>query len=203
MDSFILGAVFSAAVLNSLAPGPSIFLVLARTSTAGLIPGLVVTAGVLSAQMSYLAIAGAVLAYAIPLSEHLFTALRLGGAVLLTYIAWTLLAKPRDDPRLPPASRVQSDFFKGVMVGLANPFNLVFMFGVLPQVIPAAGLSPLDAAWIAVTVLVALAVPKIVLVFLASRLRRSAGLTTPWVSRAAALALLAYAAMAVAQSVAV
>jgi threonine/homoserine/homoserine lactone efflux protein len=201
LNSLILGAVFSAAVLNSLAPGPSMFLVLARASTAGLTAGFFAMAGVLSAQLFYLAVAGAVLIYAIPMSEPILTGLRLFGAVLLVYMAWCLIAKPCGDPEGPQADVVLHDYVHGVIVGVANPFNLVFMFGLLPQVVPAQGLAILDVVWISVTVLGASALPKIGLVVIASRIRRSTGITTPWVSRAAGLVLLAYAAMAVVGSV--
>lgn len=198
MTVLILGAVFLAALLNSLTPGPSIFLVVARTSAAGLTAGIVVTAGVVSAQMIYLAVAGLVIAFTIPVSDQLLSGVRLGGAALLVHMAWRLLAATPDTAEVPKVA--QGDYFHGVLVGFANPFNLVFMFGVLPQVVPAHGLSLVDGAWIASTVLVASAVPKIAMVAVTCCIGRTA-VMTPWVTRGAAVAFLAYAAMAVVNSV--
>lgn len=202
MNSFILGAVFSAAILNSLAPGPSMFLVLARASTAGLTAGLVASAGVVSAQMIYLMVAGAVLILAIPLSEGLFIGLRLVGAVLLVYMAWRLLADARGDPSVPAPRVKRGDFFHGVLVGLANPFNMIFMFAVLPQVLPAAGLTMTDGALVAMAVFLASALPKIILVIVADGLGRTNWLPRFWLNQAAAFALLTYAAIAVVNSIA-
>lgn len=201
MNSLILAAVFSAALLNSLAPGPSTFLVLARASTAGLVAGFAVTAGVVSAQMIHLAVAGLILVLALPLSDHALTGLQLGGAALLIYMAWRLLGESRDDPTLSSDQVVRSDYRHGAMVGLANPFNLIFMFGLLPQMLPAADLSSLDAVWITLIVLFASVVPKVVLVLIASSFSKANRLAAPWISRAAGLGFLAYAAVAVAKAV--
>ncbi|NJS38230.1 MAG: LysE family transporter [Rhodobacteraceae bacterium] len=202
MNSFILGAVFSAAILNNLAPGPSMFLVLARASKAGLTAGLVASAGVVLAQMIYLMVAGAVLILAIPLSESLFSGLRLFGAVLLVYMAWRLLADARGDPSGPAPRAERGDFFHGVLVGLANPFNMIFMFAVLPQVLPAVGLTMTDGALVAVAIFLASALPKIILVIVADGLGRTNWLPRFWLNMAAAFALLTYAVMAVVNSIA-
>jgi threonine/homoserine/homoserine lactone efflux protein len=201
VTSLILTALFSAAILNSLIPGPGMVLLVARAGSGGVMPGLLVTAGLVSAQAIHLGVAGAILAFAIPLSDDLFVGLRLGGAALLVWMAWrTLMREPK--ARTSAAERC-GDYIDGILVGLCNPFNLVFMFGLLPQVLPATEISAPEVVWIGMTVLSASLLPKLVIVGVVNRIAGPTGVTAPWISRAAAVALLAYAAMAVAGSVAV
>lgn len=127
-----------AAVLFTLAPGPDMFMLLARALGQGRLAAVVAAAGCALGILITSALVAAGLSAVIAASETMFLALRALGAL---YLVWVGVQAIRRRSLIPlggaapmPLPRV---FSSSLLVNLLNPKVAVFMLAFLPQFVRA------------------------------------------------------------------
>jgi len=145
----ISATVFVAAVT----PGPAATAIVARAVSDGLRPALVLSAGVLTGDLLFLALAAAGMTAAAHSMGELFTALRWAGAA---YLAWQGLALWRAQPRVVSVGaaahegHVWRNYGAGLLLMMGHVQAILFYAALLPGVVDFAGLTPADLALVAV-----------------------------------------------------
>lgn len=200
MTQFTFAALLVSSLLNSLAPGPCMLLVVARATVAGLNAGFAVIAGVLTAITAYMILAWLMLAFAVRLPDAGYLGIRAVGVGLLVYLSWQMVAASTERPagHSPTGANFGRDYLGGLLVGFSSPFNLIYMFGILPQIIPPTGVQLHEGALIFLTVLLGTALPKSIATIAAARLGHvrdvdRARVTGRWVNRMSALVMITFA----------
>ncbi|MEH6376027.1 LysE family translocator [Streptomyces sp. KLMMK] len=121
-----------------LTPGPNMIYLVSRSITQGRRAGLVSLLGVAVGFFVYLLAAVAGLATLFSLVPAVYTALKLGGAAYLAYLAWKTL-KPGGvsafDPQPLPPDPARKLFTMGLVTNLLNPKIAILFISVLPQFI--------------------------------------------------------------------
>ncbi|NUR26868.1 MAG: LysE family translocator [Catenulispora sp.] len=141
-----LGAVAGLAALElgmALIPGPNMIYLASRSITQGRRAGLISLAGVAVGFLVYLGVATAGLATVFAVVPALYTALKLGGAAYLLYLAWQAV-RPGGASAFAPkelsADPPRRLFTMGLVTNLLNPKIAVLYVSLLPQFIdPARG----------------------------------------------------------------
>jgi len=191
MDSSVLFALFVAAFVNAVLPGPCVILTFGRTVRAGVPAGLVVTAGILAADLVLVATAVGVTFGLVALAPAAFPAMKWLGIVCLVALA---LRSVRAATVPVETTRPTHDGAGGFVVGLSSPYNLLFYGAVLPQALPVMEVD-VGAALLTVAVtLTAIALAQLGVVALAAGCRGMVGGRGRWIDCATAGALLMIAA---------
>lgn len=143
----------SASALLTLAPGPDILYLLAKSLSGGARSGLVLAAGLCSGLIVHTVLVACGVAAVIRDSPLLFSLLKYFGAAYLLYLAY-LSATARDEIRLQAAGAAESLwrlYRRGVMMNLLNPKVILFFLAFLPQFVrPEAGDSSRQIALLGV-----------------------------------------------------
>ncbi|MEV4679165.1 LysE family translocator, partial [Actinomadura sp. NPDC049382] len=129
-----------------LTPGPNMIYLVSRTVTQGRRAGLVSLGGVAAGFVLYVAAATAGLTAVFTLVPALYTAIKIGGAAYLLWLAWqavrpggTAVFAPRELPADPPRRL----FTMGLVTNLLNPKIAILYVSLLPQFAdPARGPKP-------------------------------------------------------------
>lgn len=138
-----LWALFAASLLHSLLPGPAMLLTATRAAQSGPLQGCLSMAGILCARVLVGAAALAVLAGILSLPPGSLALLKLLSAAILLLIALRLCqARPVCATRQTGAAGAWQSYLEALLMGLANPLNLVFCLALLPQVLPLRHLTP-------------------------------------------------------------
>ena len=197
MNGYNLVAMFIAVAINAIIPGPIIVVTCTRAIRSGVWAGMCVVFGVLFADLIWLAIAWYVLTFALGLSQEIFQAMKVFGTVLILGMAYqSLYSSYATDKTLQVSHhRKGRHFSTGLALGLACPFSMVFMLGILPQLIPITEMTILGGALVAVTMTAATAVPLCGLAFAAGRALRFEAKFGPWMARAGTTSLFIFAAI--------
>lgn len=130
-----LAAFFMASVLLGLAPGPDNIFVLTQSALRGRLSGLLVTLGLCTGLVVHTTAVAFGVAVVFQASALAFTALKLGGAGYLLYLAWQAfhasaerIAAGRKNglsyPRL---------YRRGIIMNVTNPKVSIFFLAFLPQ----------------------------------------------------------------------
>jgi threonine/homoserine/homoserine lactone efflux protein len=125
-----------------LVPGPNMVHLVSRSITQGRCAGLISLLGVAAGFLLYLAAAVAGLAAFFAVVPAAYTALKLGGAAYLLYLAWQAVRPGGTDvfvPRELPVERPRRLFATGLVTNLLNPKVAVLYMSLLPQFIDPAG----------------------------------------------------------------
>ncbi|MFF4234472.1 LysE family translocator [Actinomadura geliboluensis] len=119
-----------------LTPGPNMIYLVSRTVTQGRRAGLVSLGGVAAGFVLYVAAATAGLTAVFTLVPALYTAIKIGGAAYLLWLAWqavrpggTAVFAPRELPADPPRRL----FTMGLVTNLLNPKIAILYVSLLPQ----------------------------------------------------------------------
>ena len=197
MNSYNLVAMFIAVAINAIVPGPIIVVTCTRAIRSGVWAGMCIVFGVLFADLIWLTIAWYVLTFALALSQEIFQVMKVFGTVLILGMAFQSLYNSNVTEETLHVSRYSHGrhFSTGLALGLACPFSMVFMLGILPQLIPITELTMLGGALVAVTMTAATAVPLCGLAFFAGRALRFEAKFGPWMSRAGTTSLFVFAAI--------
>ncbi|MFF2045274.1 LysE family translocator [Kitasatospora sp. NPDC058170] len=141
-----LGAVAGVAAMElgmALIPGPNMIYLASRSITQGRRAGLISLAGVAVGFLVYLGVATAGLATVFAVVPALYTALKLGGAAYLLYLAWQAVRPGGASafaPRELAADGPRQLFTMGLVTNLLNPKIAILYVSLLPQFIdPARG----------------------------------------------------------------
>jgi len=143
MDPLALAALFIASMINAAIPGPCILLTIGRSARNGLSSGLRVSAGIIFGDLVLVTVAILTLLGLLTVSLAALTAMKWIGVATLVWLAAGMI-RPRPQATVElSAQRLADvgDLVSGAMVGLSSPFNLVFVLALLPQFVPATGLS--------------------------------------------------------------
>ncbi len=191
MDLLLPGLVLGVAVAAPV--GPMALLCLQRTLARGLGAGLATGLGIALADATYGAVAATGLGAAAAFVAAAGVWLRLGGGMLLLWIAWRAWRRPLDqDPAPAPTGRLAGDVASALLLTLANPATILSFaaaFAGLGLLLGDAG-GPAGAAWLVAGVFTGSAVWWLALTGAVSLTRRRLGLGAMlWINRAAAAAL--------------
>ncbi len=177
-------AFFGVSILLALSPGPDNLFVLALSAAHGRRAGMRVVLGLCTGLVGHTLAVAAGLAAMFAASPAAFTALKLGGAAYLLYLAWLSLRPERraapDAAR--PQTRVDTGLYRrGIIMNLTNPKVSLFFLALLPQfTAPQRGSVVLQIVWLGVLFMLAtLVVFGLIAWFaglLGERLQRSPGL---------------------------
>ncbi len=199
MEAATLLPVMAATALNSAMPGPCMILIAARTAQGGGRSGLFASLGIAVAQLLYALVALALLTLALNLPEAVQTAIRLGGALVLLVLAMRMLAPARPaENKASGGLQAHGDMAMGIAVGLSSPFNLVFMFSVLPQFVSGATLLDPSIAVVLLAIFLATMGPMLVTIWAANGARSLAGRFVPLLVRSGAVVLMGFAVLSIA-----
>ncbi|MFI2652424.1 LysE family translocator [Micromonospora fulviviridis] len=126
-----------------LTPGPNMVYLVSRSVTQGRRAGLVSLLGVAVGFLVYLAAAVAGIATVFVLVPPLYTAVKLGGAAYLLWLAWRTLrpgGRSAFTPAPLPPDRPRRLFTMGLVTNLLNPKIAILYVSLLPQFVdPARG----------------------------------------------------------------
>ncbi len=200
MESAALLSVMSATAINSAMPGPCMVLIATRAALSGRPAGLRVSLGVAAAQLIYVFVALGMLVMAWAISETAHAAMRVVGATVLVVLGVQMFRQSAftGDAQSMLPSRPGGDFLVGLCVGLSSPFNLIFMFAILPQFIaPEALLGP-DLGILIAGIFVATMVPMVATAWLGAGTRTLGQRYLPLLTRIAASGLILFAGLTVA-----
>lgn len=160
MEMIATAGLFGAAAAAAAAPGPCILVVASRAATGGLERGLRVTLGIMGSSALLLAAAWAMILGLLALSDAVFEMLRIAGlGIILVFAVAMLRATPGTGPARVPL-RI-NDVGTGLLLGLSNPLQLLFMFALLPQFVPVAQADAPAVAIATGAVLMGIAVPMV------------------------------------------
>ena len=129
-----------AAFVLAITPGPDMTLFLGRTLAQGRRAGLTVLAGTMCGAVVHTALAVTGVSALLAASPEAFTALKVGGAL---YLAWLALQAARGGSTLrldAPTNHASmpAAFLKGLGVNLLNPKVLLFYISFLPVFVDAS-----------------------------------------------------------------
>ena len=197
MNNYNLAAMFLAVAINAVIPGPIIVVTCTRAIRGGAWAGMCVVFGVLFADLIWLTIAWYVLTFALALSQEIFQAMKVFGTVLIVGMALQMLLSADATVGSLHLSRHSNGrhFSTGLALGLTCPFSMVFMLGILPQLIPMTEMTIFGGTLVAVTMTAATALPLCGLAFAAGHALRFDAQFGPWMTRAGATSLLVFAAI--------
>jgi homoserine/homoserine lactone efflux protein len=200
MEDIVLLALFAAAALNAVVPGPGMILAISRSAAVGSSAGLWITLGMLLATLILMLVTWAVLFGVFSLSVVLFDYFEVAGLVLLAVIAVLLLrAGPvplTTAPSFaqPSVQRGLGDLAGGLATGLSSPVHLLFLLAILPQFVDIGRIEAADVVLVTLGILSITAVPMIGVSLLAAGAGRLVPRCHHWISRVGGLAILGFAA---------
>jgi threonine/homoserine/homoserine lactone efflux protein len=174
-------------------------LIAAQTARGGPWPGLRTSLGIAAAQMIYAAVALALLILTLSISDTVHTVIRIAGAGVLLLLAIGMLMQAGSSSARLDVSKVRpgGDALMGLGVGLSSPFNLVFMFSVLPQFVSREALLDLAIVPVFLGIFIATMGPMIATIWIANGTRAFGQRFVHLLVRSGAVFLLVFAGMSI------
>lgn len=206
MEPTLLLALFAAAAVNSVIPGPGMVLAVARAASDGFAAGAKVSLGMVLATLLVMCTVWSVLFGLVHLSDNAILVLRLAGIVVILGFAISLLAPaPHRQPAPSPEMRrrvlrvtLMGDTTGGVLTGLTSPVHLLFLLALVPQFVDPTSAMPSLLSLITAGILLITAVPMLVVSLLAARGGRLGLRWTMGVRRMGGVLLLGFVGLALA-----
>jgi threonine/homoserine/homoserine lactone efflux protein len=136
---------------------------------------------------------------ALSISDTVHTVIRLAGAAVLLLLAVGMLTQTGRSPEHLEVSGTHagSDALLGLGVGLSSPFNLVFMFSVLPQFVSREALLDPAVAIVFLGIFIATMGPMIATIWVANGARAFGQRFITLLVRTGAVLLIVFAGMAI------
>ena len=130
-----LATFFMASVLLGLAPGPDNIFVLTQSALRGKIAGLLVTLGLCTGLVVHTTAVAFGVAVVFQASALAFTALKLGGAGYLLYLAWQAFRASAERISAGRKSELSYPILyrRGIIMNVTNPKVSIFFLAFLPQ----------------------------------------------------------------------
>ena len=199
MDGSALFSIMTATTINSAMPGPCMILIATRAALSGRSSGLRTSLGVAAAQLTYVVMALVLLAFAWGISEVAHSAMRLAGAVVLVVLGVRMFSASGGNVE-PGAvsSRRGSDFLIGLCVGFSSPYNLIFMFAILPQFLASGVLPARDVSVLLAGIFLATMGPMCATAWLGAGTGKISRRFVPIITRTGAVALMVFAGISIA-----
>lgn len=197
MDIYTLSAIAVASALNSAMPGPCVAMTIGRSARDGFPAGMLVSTGVVMANLILCAAALAVMHGLIALSPTTYVFMKWAGIAALVVLALRMLLYKANAPTWEAVSdrRQFGDLSLGLLVGLSSPFNLIFLLALLPQLVPATDQSAATMIAVTLAVLVGAAVSLCGAVFIGLSASMVRG-ASHHIERVCALSMIAFAGLA-------
>ena len=140
MDLHLATTFVVATLLLSLAPGPDMLFIIANGTSGGRRAGVVAALGVSTGLAFHTTAAALGLGFLIRSAPGALTAVRIGGAVVLVYLAITTWRSSRHPDRKPattgaalPRRSLKRTYLMAALTNLANPKVILFYVAFLPQ----------------------------------------------------------------------
>ncbi len=126
---------FMASVLLGLAPGPDNIFVLTQSALRGKLAGMLVTLGLCTGLVVHTTAVAFGVAVVFQASALAFTALKLGGAGYLLYLAWQAwrASAERISAGRKNELRYATLYRRGIIMNVTNPKVSIFFLAFLPQ----------------------------------------------------------------------
>ncbi len=174
MTATHFAALFGTMFLLSVVPGPSDFAVVTRSAASGFTHGLIMIAGIISADFLFIILAMYSLAAAADVMGESFVWIQyLCGA----YLIWMGVGAMRSQPQMltgdaPPEYSRASSFMGGLLITLGDPKAILFYMGLLPAYVNLAEAGFRDALLIMLAATAAIVLAKTGYAYLAERAGR-------------------------------
>lgn len=140
MDFSLWLSFFTVSLVLAIAPGPDNLFVLAQSSLYGARAGLLVVLGLCTGLLCQTLLAVCGISALITAQPGLMFAIRIAGAIYLTYLAWGAWQSTRSSEassgRAIELSPVRL-WLRGWFMNMTNPKVLIFFLAFFPQFIPA------------------------------------------------------------------
>lgn len=136
MISFDTLVAFAAtALVLAFVPGPDNLFVLAQSALFGPRVGICVTLGLCTGLVFHTAAVSLGVAAIFQSSDLAFSALKIAGALYVTYLAYKAFRAKPDEPnnQAPNAIALRKMYLRGVVMNLTNPKIAIFFLALLPQ----------------------------------------------------------------------
>jgi threonine/homoserine/homoserine lactone efflux protein len=175
MSPASFAALSTVVLVAALTPGPAVTAIVARAVTDGLRPAMAINAGVVTGDLLFLVLAAGGMAAAARSMGGLFDALRIAGAV---YLTWQGIALWRARPRVAQADRTghERHFGRNYTAGLLLMFGhvqaMLFYAALLPGFVDLASLTAADLLLLLLMLVVVIGGVNTCYALLAARARR-------------------------------
>jgi threonine/homoserine/homoserine lactone efflux protein len=175
MSPASFAALSTVVLVAALTPGPAVTAIVARAVTDGLRPAMAINAGVVTGDLLFLVLAAGGMAAAARSMGGLFDALRIAGAV---YLTWQGIALWRARPRVAQADRTghERHFGRNYTAGLLLMFGhvqaMLFYAALLPGFVDLASLTAADLLLLLLMLVVVIGGVNTGYALLAARARR-------------------------------
>ncbi len=169
INSFI--ALFSAMIVLAAVPDQSAFAVIARTMSAGITHGFAVTAGIITADFVFIALAILGLAAIAETSEALFNFVKYICAAYLIWLGiklWRPSLKNNTTATTDISSRLSS-FLCGLLITFSDPKAILFYMSFLPAFIDLTQASIADTGIIMFAAALSIGAAKLGYAFMANK----------------------------------
>jgi threonine/homoserine/homoserine lactone efflux protein len=173
MSFTALFAYAAALFIAAAIPGPGITAIVARALGSNFRETFFMGLGLVLGDMTYLTAVILGLAFVAQTFTGVFIAIKIAGALYLSYIAyklWTAGLLPQDIAAK-KASNVGMSFLSGLLVTLGNPKTMLFYVALVPTLIDLNGIGLREYAILLATTFVVLLVVLVPYMLLASRAR--------------------------------
>ncbi len=175
IDPHQLGLFLVAAVLLSIAPGPGMLYVLARTLHGGRREAVASILGTTVGGLAHVVAATLGLSAILLSSALAYSVLKYAGAAYLVYLGFRMIADSRQPLELRAAASGGSHatFRQGVLTEALNPKTAIFFFTFLPQFVSPGGNATLQFLLLGCISVVLNSTADVVVALLAAPLARS------------------------------
>ena len=185
MTAGSLSAFFAVMVVLAAVPGASVALVVARTLAGGLRHGIFVIAGIVCADLVFLAVAVAGMAALAEVLGGFFAVVRHGAAAYLAWLGVTFLRAPAPvrGAGAPAAGRPWTGFAAGFLLTLGDVKTVLFYASLLPAIFPMKEMTWSGFVLLACLTVVGIGAAKLAYALAARRLagaRSWERLAAPW-----------------------
>ncbi|WP_066366370.1 LysE family translocator [Herbidospora mongoliensis] len=135
MDAHLLAAFAVATLLLSLAPGPDLLFIITNGVAAGRRAGLLAALGMSTGLAVHTVAAAFGLGYLITKAPEALTVVRIAGAAVLLYLAYTTWKGSRDplEAQEVPRRSLRRTYVMATLTNLANPKIILFYLAFVPQ----------------------------------------------------------------------
>ncbi|GAB1820185.1 LysE family translocator [Herbidospora sp. RD11066] len=135
MDAHLLAAFAVATLLLSLAPGPDLLFVITNGVAAGRRAGVLAALGMSTGLAVHTVAAAFGFGYLITRAPEALTVVRIAGAVVLLYLAYTTWKGSREplETREVPRASLRRTYVMATLTNLANPKVILFYLAFVPQ----------------------------------------------------------------------
>jgi threonine/homoserine/homoserine lactone efflux protein len=173
MTASTIAALFSVMVAGALVPGVGVLTVLARTAAAGVSHGIAVTLGIALGDILYIVIALFGLSFLAEALGDGFVLIKYLGAIYLVWLGITVWRSGSKTTEIQKAteSSLQSSFFAGLVITMADQKAILFYFGLLPAFLDMSVITYIDVGIIVVLAIIAIST-KLIYVLMADRAGR-------------------------------